>query len=467
MIRSSSIISSVVFAVFCTMALTVNAKPPTPNDSEPSTTNVHELGSNPQPGTFSVPDGQRVISSDLAFQGRLAYQGNYNGFRVIDISAPGNPKLVATTVCNGDQGDLVVWDDILVRTWNTKRSEDRACGGSMVPAGFEGVHVWDIGDPANPALVGQLELPCGSHTATAAGVDDGELIVYSNISSSSGCGVGLDLAGQNALGDFMDVIAIPLDDPASVYLETRVPLEGPLDPAVRSGCHDATVILGDVNMAACASADTINVWDITDPRAPGLLFTINEPGVGDSSTNGRWHSAAFTWDGEVLIGGWEPGGGGAGECEETDPDIDKTLFFYDANTGAKLGQWVLENSQGADENCTMHNFNVIPLRSGDYVAVSGNYQAGSWAIDFTDPANPRTVGWSDPVSLGPGPFCGGQCQIGGSWSTYWYNGFMYESDITRGLQVYGLSDKARAGAFRLPRLNPQTQESSMTGVGKP
>jgi hypothetical protein len=115
----------------------------------------------------------------------------------------------------------------------------------------------------------------------------------------------------------------------------------------------------------------------------------------------------------------------------------------------------------------MHNYNVIPLRSGDYVAVSGNYQAGSWAVDFTDPANPQTVGWTDPVSLGPGPFCGGACQIGGSWSTYWYNGFMYESDITRGLQVYGLSDKARAGAFRLPRLNPQTQELSLTGVRMP
>ncbi|MDH3281335.1 MAG: hypothetical protein OEQ18_09430, partial [Gammaproteobacteria bacterium] len=68
--------------------------------------------------------------------------------------------------------------------------------------------------------------------------------------------------------------------------------------------------------------------------------------------------------------------------------------------------------------------------------------------------------WSDPETLGPGPFCGGFCQIGGAWSTYWYNNFIYESDITRGLQVYGLSDKARAGAIRLDRLNPQTQEFS-------
>ena len=461
MLKHIKIVSGLVVAGLLAVTNLAIAAPPNPKDAHPSTKNVHQMGKEPKPATFSVPDGQRVISSDLAFQGRIAYQGNYNGFRVIDISAPGNPKLITETECNGDQGDIVVWDNILVRSWNTKRSEDRACGGTIVPAGFEGVHVWDISDPANPALLGAVELPCGSHTATAAGVIEGDLIVYSNNSSSSGCGVGLDRAGQDALGDWMDIIAIPLDDPASASLMTRVELAGPADPAVRTGCHDAAVILGDVNKAACASADTINVWNFSDPRNPMLLFTINEPGVGSSASNGRWHSAAFTWDGQVIVAGWEPGGGGAGECEATDPDIDKTLFFYDANNGAKLGQWVLERAQGADENCTMHNYNVVPLRSGDYLVVSGNYQAGTWAVDFTDPANPQSVGWADPESLGPGPFCGGRCQIGGSWSTYWYNGFMYESDITKGLQVYGLSDRARAGAIRLQRLNPQTQEFSL------
>ena len=96
-----------------------------------------------------------------------------------------------------------------------------------------------------------------------------------------------------------------------------------------------------------------------------------------------------------------------------------------------------------------------------YVVVSGNYQAGTWVTDFTDPANPVAVAWSDPVSLGPGPFCGGFCQIGGSWSTYWYNNFVYESDITRGLNVFRVSDNVTAGAMRLDRLNPQTQEFSL------
>jgi hypothetical protein len=52
-------------------------------------------------------------------------------------------------------------------------------------------------------------------------------------------------------------------------------------------------------------------------------------------------------------------------------------------------------------------------------------------------------------------------QLGGDWSTYWYNGRIYESDITRGLLVWQLRDKRVAGARRLHHLNPQTQEFSL------
>jgi hypothetical protein len=117
---------------------------------------------------------------------------------------------------------------------------------------------------------------------------------------------------------------------------------------------------------------------------------------------------------------------------------------------------------------------VVPLRSGDYVLVGGHYQAGTWTVDFTgiqDGVAPRAVAWVDPPSLGPGPFCttmwdgqptpGDGCRLGGAWSTYYYNNFVYESDITRGLNVYRVSDRALAGAIRLPHLNPQTQEFSL------
>jgi hypothetical protein len=236
------------------------------------------------------------------------------------------------------------------------------------------------------------------------------------------------------------------------------------------------VIRLDVNKAACASADTINVFDIGANSTPGgtltdpeLLFTITEPGVGQSGTNGRWHSGAWTWDGEVILAGWEPGGGAQAECEATDPDVDKSMFFYDGSTGAKLGQWVLPRPQGADENCTIHNYNVVPLTSGRYIVVGGHYQAGTWVVDFTNPAAAETVAWSDPPSLGPGPFCSATlppgCQLGGAWSSYWYNDFVYESEIQAGLNVFRVTDPRLNPALGidLPFLNPQTQMEPTPG----
>jgi hypothetical protein len=419
--------------------------------TRPHTPNIHALGHSPQPGSFLVPDGQRTVNSDLAFWGNYAFNGNYDGFRIVDISEPGDPQLVSWTRCNGDQGDIVVWENLLVRSWNTKRAEPRNCDGSTVPAGWEGVHIFDISNKADPTLVGSLRLPCGSHTATAAGVSGNRLIVYSNNSSASGCD------GGPADGDFMDVIAVPLGNPAGAALIHREPLAGPTNPAVTPGSHDTGVIRGNVNMAVTASADTTNVFSIGPPRGgtiedPLFLYPILEPGV--DGLQGRWHSAALTWDGEVIILGWEPGGGAAPECEATDPPVKKSMFFYDADTGAKLGQWTLPRPQSAAENCTIHNYNVVPLRSGRYIAVGGHYQAGTWVTDFTDPANPTTVAWSDPPPIVP-------TQLAGAWSSYWYNNFIYETEITKGLNVFRLSDRATAGAIRLGHLNPQTQEFSL------
>jgi hypothetical protein len=399
-------------------------------------------------GSFLLPDGQRDANSDLAFRGNLVFNGDYDGFRIIQ-GGP-NPQEISRTRCNGDQGDIVVWEHILVRAWNTKRTEPRNCDGHTVQPGFEGVHVFDISNIRDPRLVGELRLPCGSHTLTVAGVSRGNLIVYSNNSSGAGCD------GGPANGDFMDVFAVPLGSPGAARLIHREVLHGPLNPAVTPGCHDAGVLRGDENVAVCASADFTNVFDIGHNARPGgsledpeFMFGISEPGV--DGLQGRWHSAALTWDGEVIILGWEPGGGAAPECEAQDPPVKKSMFFYDADTGVKLGQWTLPRPQHSTENCTIHNYNILPLRTGRYIVAGGHYQAGTWVVEFTNPAAPVALGFADPPPLVP-------TQLGGAWSSYWYNGLIYESEITKGLMVFRFTGHETSGEITLDRLNPQTQE---------
>lgn len=444
--------------------------------SRESTRNMHAQGHSEHPAQFfGVDAAEREISSDIAFWGSYAIHGNYDGFRIVDISAPGNPKLVSHPRCNGDQGDVVVWEHIVVRSWNSPAptledgTSGRFCDGEPVPPGFEGVHVFDISDPADPALLGAVEFSaagaatrgtadgCGSHTVTGVpDLDNDRLVVYSNNSTGD----------DRPVCDAMDVLEVPLGNPAGAAHIGRVSLTGGALGS-NNGCHDAGVILGDVNLLACASGHAANVFSIGAPRGgtlenPEFLYTVeeeddegNKVGVG-----GRWHSAAFTWDGDVLVLGWEPGGGAAPRCRTEDADIYKSKFMYDADTGEKLGQWVLPRPQdGAGENCTVHNYNLVPLRSGRYVAVGGHYQAGTWVVDFTDPATPETVAYSDPDPIQP-------VNLGGAWSSYWYNGSVYESEIQSGLNVFRVSDRVTAGEIRLPYLNPQTMDPALLLRGR-
>ena len=127
--------------VAAVMALVAGVAPASADhETRPHTPNMHAKGHSPHPATFlGEPDGVRHVNSDVASWGNTAYNGNYDGFRVIDISDPDSPVEISHPSCNGDQGDIVVWDNILVRAWNSKKAEPRLCDGQSVPAGFEGV----------------------------------------------------------------------------------------------------------------------------------------------------------------------------------------------------------------------------------------------------------------------------------------------------------------------------------------
>ena len=234
------------------------------------TKNLHPQGYSPRGNTPNLPGLTFTANSDLAFWGKLAFQGHYEGFRIVDISAPAKPREISFTECFGNQGDVVVWDDVLIRSWNSPAtgtgSSQLSCDGEPVPLGFEGVHIFDISDPSDPQVVGSLQLPCGSHTATAVpDLDNNRLVVY-NQTSGGPC-------------PFITIFEVPLDDPGSASIIRQEPLTD------ADACHDSGVILGDVMKLACASHDHANVFSIGGADGgsledPEFLYTVSEPGVG-------------------------------------------------------------------------------------------------------------------------------------------------------------------------------------------
>ena len=96
---------------------------------------------------------------------------------------------------------------------------------------------------------------------------------------------------------------------------------------------------------------------------------------------------------------------------------------------------------------------VVPVQDR-YILVSGNYQSGTSVVDFTDVANPVEIAYSDPPPIEP-------LDLGGAWSSYWYNNFIYETNITEGLNIFRFSGKETARELRLDHFNPQTQEFTL------
>jgi hypothetical protein len=460
--------------VATTWALTASAVPPGPAQATATfdyTKNMHPLGYSAReiPLDNTVP-GAGSFNSDLAFWGKTAVQGTYAGFRLIDISAPGNPKeIINWEECNsrfnsqGNQGDVIIWGDLIFRSWNSGTPDEGSmCGDWPMTDGEEGVHVIDISDPLNPDVVAFVDTPCGSHTETLVpDLENDRLLIYSN--SSSGAVLGGEPGGEPPVScRGIDIIEVPLADPSATSYLRFEPAGDPSMPLEEHHpCHDTGVILGETNLVACAGSGSAT-------EGNGVNVFSMDPADGGSKEDPAWlyhkvtggsslgHSASFTWDGEVLIVGHEPGGGSGARCEATDDPIERTFFYIDARTGESLGQFAIPRPQTNVENCTTHNYNVVPTTKG-YVMVSGNYQSGISVIDFTDPTNAQEIAYADPAPLvDPNPPVG--IELGGDWSTYWYNGLIYESDITRGLIIWNLSDNAVAGARKLAHLNPQTQE---------
>jgi hypothetical protein len=412
--------------------------------TDPRTSNLRPRGHIEEPASLLNPAvANPDIHTDIAFWGRLAFQGNWDGFNIRNISNPNRPRQVSRTFCDGAQGDIVVWDDVLVRAWDANAPAGRFCDGEPVPPGFEGLHVFDISDLSDPDLVASVDLPCGTHTNTL--VPDrrnDRVLVYSS--------------NSNAPCPWIDIVEVPLDDPSSAAFLRQEPSD--------HTCHDIAVILGDVRKAACAGGEGMRVFSLGGPNGgsiedPQLLFHTVEPGV----TIG--HSASWSWDGEVIIFGHEPGGGVDDQCKATDPVINRSLVFYDGDTGARLGMWTLPRPQSDAENCTIHNYNVVPLRNGRDILVQGSYQSGTSVVDFTDPTRAVELAWSDPPPIPvtfATPFCQPPgCELGGVWSSYWYNDLIYETNITEGLNLFEFTGRETRGAIRLGHLNPQTQEFSI------
>ena len=346
--------------------------------------------------------------------------------------------------------------------------------GSEPSERFRGVRIFDISDLANPVQLPGVQTCRGSHTHTLVVDPDDPANIYVYNSGTAGVRSPLELAGcENAALTTdpvttgnptqwrIDVIKVPLAAPetASVVSQPRIftdaatgafnglqntpacsalPCPGPIHPSgVPYGptpntntCHDITAFTDKELVAGACQGNGI-LLDVSDPVNPVRLDAVSDPNFS------YWHSATFNNDGTKVLFTDEWGGGTSARCRVTDQDEWGADALFDIDDGQMefASYFKMPAVQTSQENCVAHNGSIIPVPGRD-IMIQAWYQGGLSVIDFTDTENPVEIAFYDrgPINT-PNPT---GLNLGGFWSTYWYNGQIYGTEIARGFDTFGL-----------------------------
>ncbi|GAA2676143.1 MULTISPECIES: LVIVD repeat-containing protein [Actinosynnema] len=400
--------------------------------------------------------------TDVAFQNGYAFDGNYDGFTIYDIRNPRQPKVVSSVLCPGSQNDISVKDNLLFLSTDSSRS-DNSCSSTSLAASnkdaWEGIKVFDISDKRNPRYIASVETKCGSHTHTLVPDKKGK-DVYLYVSSYSPNAAFPDCQPPH---DLISIVKVPLKNPtAASLLGERVLFPDGGNPgrsgsvatgyvSATSGCHDITVYPSKDLAAGACMGDGV-LWDISDRENPREISRVQ-----DDVNFAFWHSATFNNTGTKVVFTDELGGGGAATCNEAIGPNRGADGIYDVTGRGDDRELVFRSyfkiprHQTDTENCVAHNGSLIPVQGRD-IMVQSWYQGGVSVWDFTDSSRPREIGFFE---RGPLPNGAG----GGTWSAYYYNGYVYSSDMAKGLDVLDIRDPRvlTAKLVRTDELNVQTQ----------
>lgn len=447
-----------------------------------------------EPRQAPAPQPYGTTNSDLAFKGKYVFVGNYYGVNTYDTSDPAHTKLVTSMVCPGGQGDVSVYGNLLFMSVEAANGrvdcgttgfdsaekqaaamrEQMAANPNMSdedkmklymkrppePAEkdrIRGIRIFDISDVTKPRQVKDVQTCRGSHTHTVVVDPKDKDNVYVYISGSAGVRDAKELSGcsgaspeenpDTALFTIV-VVKVPLAHPeqAAVVSSPRIftdPETGNMNglwkggnhgdgtqtTSATRGCHDITVYSA-VGLAAGACSGNGILLDISDVVHPKRLDAVSDANYA------FWHSANFTNDGKAVLFSDEWGGGGQPRCRATDPMQWGADAIFTIGPDKKMtlkSYYKMPAAQTDRENCVAHNGSEIPV-PGRALHVQSWYQGGVSIVDWTDPAKPVEIGYYDR-----GPISGKKFAMGGQWSTYWYNGYIYGSEIARGLDVMKLT----------------------------
>ncbi|BCJ52522.1 hypothetical protein Asp14428_39970 [Actinoplanes sp. NBRC 14428] len=458
---AATVVAGLLAAPSSGAAQAAPADPGTPPgvDEVASTPNLNQVAYLPKTGPFATS-----TNSDWAFQGNYAFGGNYNGFAVYDITNPKAPVVATQVLCPGSQNDISVYGNLLFLGTDSQRTNDscdNSASSNATPGDrWEGIKVFDISDPVTPRYLKSVKTTCGSHTQTLVPGKAGDNSVYLYVSSYNLAAT--DQPNCALPHDKISIVRVPRADPqAASVVATPVLFPdggypgGSQGQSATTGCHDITAYPEkDIAAGACMGDGVL--FDISVRSAPKVITTVR-----DTENFAFWHSATFNNNATKVVFTDELGGGGAATCNpEIGPErgADAIYDIVGRGNNRKLefrSYFKIPRTNTDTENCVAHNGSLIPVPGRD-IMVQAWYQGGISVWDFTDSSNPKELAYWER-----GPISATQFVSGGSWSAYWYNGFIYSNDIAKGVDVLELKDIRTNAARRAhtDEFNAQSQDN--------
>jgi len=463
----------------------VNLRAGTGNTAEVAARGLRLVSYTAKPALLDSASGLAFINSDIAFRNNTVYQGNFSGFSIWDVANPARPVELSTVVCATDQADPSIYGNLLFISAESPRSRTD-CGMQGVQDGkdrMRGVRIYDVSNPRAPRLIKNVQTCRGSHTHTIVPHPTDRDVIYIYVGGSSNvrdaaevpelaCSTGTVAENPNTAEYRVDIIRVPLRNPqqAAVSGYARIFQDLPRPPgrggvalsdtatgrgaSGPSGCHDLTSYPAYHLVAGSCGSYGI-LLDVRNPEKPVVTDAKSDLNFS------LWHTAVFSNDAKRVVFTDEWGGGTAPRCRRTDPFRlgGNTLLSINNGKMTQHGYFKMPAAQTDQENCVSHNGGLVPVPGRD-IMVQGWYQGGVDVFDFTDPRNPVEIAFFDR-----GPVNGETLVMGGSWGAYYWNGYIYSSELSRGLDILELvpgeqlsrNEIEAAKLARMDEYNPQMQ----------
>jgi hypothetical protein len=325
--------------------------------------------------TTPPPEGfVGVTNSDLAFLGKYAIQGNYNGYQVWDISNPARPALATAYLCPASQSDVSVYRNLLFVSGEglTGRIDCGAQGvaDTVSKDRLRGLRIFDISDITRPKNVGNVQTCRGSHTHTVLVDPKDTANVYVYISGAAPVRSPSELPGCSE--------AAPEQDPSSALFRIEV-IKVPLAHPERAAIVSSPRIFNDL---AAPPTHGEAPEDIAAHEAE--LAAARKKGAFIATMHGQ----------EVILGPHFTGAlldsivaarGGTGAATATDSAALRAAL---PAVIAKLTGGPADGSAPPPTGPTQcHDITVYPA-IGLAAGACGGY---GMLLDIRDPANPRRI----------------------------------------------------------------------------